>query len=55
MFNTGDIVCWKNDGSLEMFGRKDDQVKIKVDLLISYVGTSKSYRGFVSSLMGLLG
>jgi non-ribosomal peptide synthetase component F len=30
MFNTGDIVRWRPDGSLEMFGRTDDQVKIKV-------------------------
>ncbi|KAF2854716.1 acetyl-CoA synthetase-like protein [Plenodomus tracheiphilus IPT5] len=29
MFNTGDIVRWKADGSLETFGRRDDQVKIK--------------------------
>ncbi|PSN65395.1 acetyl-CoA synthetase-like protein [Corynespora cassiicola Philippines] len=29
MFNTGDIVSWREDGSLDMFGRKDDQVKIK--------------------------
>jgi non-ribosomal peptide synthetase component F len=29
MFNTGDVVRWRDDGSLEIFGRKDDQVKIK--------------------------
>ncbi|KAF2130168.1 gramicidin S synthetase 1 [Dothidotthia symphoricarpi CBS 119687] len=29
MFNTGDIVRWREDGSLETFGRNDDQVKIK--------------------------
>ncbi|CAO2649038.1 Nn.00g099870.m01.CDS01 [Neocucurbitaria sp. VM-36] len=29
MFNTGDIVRWTEDGSLETFGRQDDQVKIK--------------------------
>ncbi|KAF1998049.1 acetyl-CoA synthetase-like protein [Amniculicola lignicola CBS 123094] len=29
MFNTGDIVRWLDDGSLETFGRIDDQVKIK--------------------------
>lgn len=35
MFNTGDIVRWTPDGSLEMFGRTDNQVKIKVWMLIS--------------------
>lgn len=30
MFNTGDIVRWREDGSLDTFGRADDQVKIKV-------------------------
>ncbi|KAJ4350103.1 uncharacterized protein N0V89_008724 [Didymosphaeria variabile] len=29
MFNTGDLVRWREDGSLETFGRSDDQVKIK--------------------------
>ncbi|KAL1610980.1 hypothetical protein SLS59_000617 [Nothophoma quercina] len=29
MFNTNDIVRWREDGSLETFGRGDDQVKIK--------------------------
>ncbi|KAF2128253.1 acetyl-CoA synthetase-like protein [Dothidotthia symphoricarpi CBS 119687] len=29
MFNFGNIVCWKADGSLDSFGRMDDQVKIK--------------------------
>ncbi|KAF1977974.1 acetyl-CoA synthetase-like protein [Bimuria novae-zelandiae CBS 107.79] len=29
MFNTGDIVRWRDDGSLETLGRSDDQVKIK--------------------------
>jgi non-ribosomal peptide synthetase component F len=53
MFNTGDIVCWRDDGSLEIFGRKDDQVKIKVDVVISYASISKSDRDFVSSSMGL--
>lgn len=31
MFNTGDIARWRVDGSLDMLGRKDDQVKIKVN------------------------
>jgi non-ribosomal peptide synthetase component F len=30
MFNTGDIARFNGDGNLEMLGRKDDQVKIKV-------------------------
>lgn len=36
MFNTGDLVRWRNDGSLNILGRADDQVKIKVrtDFLI---------------------
>ncbi|KAF2683283.1 acetyl-CoA synthetase-like protein [Lentithecium fluviatile CBS 122367] len=29
MFNTGDIVRWREAGSLDTFGRLDDQVKIK--------------------------
>lgn len=29
MFNTGDIARWTENGSLETFGRSDDQVKIK--------------------------
>lgn len=33
MFNTKDIVRWRKDGSLETFGRSDDQVKIKVNYL----------------------
>jgi non-ribosomal peptide synthetase component F len=37
MFNTGDIVRWQDDGSLETFGRVDDQVKIKVNTLYIYV------------------
>jgi non-ribosomal peptide synthetase component F len=30
MFNTGDLGRWREDGTLEPFGRLDDQVKIKV-------------------------
>ncbi|KAJ4984956.1 amino acid adenylation domain-containing protein [Stagonosporopsis vannaccii] len=29
MYNFGNIVCWRSDGSLDSFGRMDDQVKIK--------------------------
>lgn len=35
MFNTNDIVRWRDDGSLETFGRGDDQVKIKVSYSIA--------------------
>jgi len=34
MFNTGDLASW-NDGSVQMHGRGDAQVKIKVRLVIS--------------------
>jgi hypothetical protein len=29
MYNTGDLVRWRDDGSLETLGRIDDQVKVK--------------------------
>ena len=29
MFNTGDLVQWRHDGSIDIFGRTDDQVKVK--------------------------
>ncbi|KAF2023996.1 acetyl-CoA synthetase-like protein [Setomelanomma holmii] len=29
MYNFGNFVCWRADGSLDSFGRMDDQVKIK--------------------------
>jgi non-ribosomal peptide synthetase component F len=31
MFNTGDIARWRQDGELDILGREDDQVKIKVE------------------------
>lgn len=37
MFNTGDIVQWRADGSVNTFGRADDQVKLKVSLSPSEV------------------
>ena len=30
MYNFGNVVSWRANGSLESFGRLDDQVKIKV-------------------------
>ncbi|KAL6402646.1 Linear gramicidin synthase subunit C [Ilyonectria robusta] len=30
MYNTGDLGRWRHDGSIEILGRVDDQVKIKV-------------------------
>jgi non-ribosomal peptide synthetase component F len=49
MFNTGDIVSWREDGLLNTFGREDDQVKIKVK--ITYVPNSLTdlIRAFESS------
>lgn len=52
MFNTGDIARWREDGCLEMLGRKDDQVKIKVSLGILRVSISKISRAFGWSLTG---
>ena len=33
MFNTGDLGKWRKGGSLDILGRADDQVKIKVSIL----------------------
>lgn len=30
MYNTGDLCRWTPDGSVEILGRVDDQIKIKV-------------------------
>lgn len=30
MYNTGDLCRWAADGSVDILGRVDDQVKIKV-------------------------
>jgi non-ribosomal peptide synthetase component F len=31
MFNTGDLCSWKADGTIQILGRVDDQVKVKVE------------------------
>lgn len=46
MFNTGDIVSWRKDGSLETFGRMDDQVKIKVCDIVLCVDIANILRAF---------
>lgn len=38
MFNTGDLARWLPDGNLEILGRNDDQVKIKVNHLEILLG-----------------
>ena len=30
IYNTGDVGMWKPDGTIEILGRCDDQVKVKV-------------------------
>lgn len=32
MYCTGDLGQWRPDGSIEILGRADDQVKVKVSL-----------------------
>lgn len=34
MFNTGDLCRWRPDGSMAHEGRADDQVKIKVRIVV---------------------
>jgi non-ribosomal peptide synthetase component F len=33
MYCTGDLGQWRPDGSIEILGRADDQVKVKVSLV----------------------
>jgi len=33
MYNTGDLGRWKENGEIDILGRMDDQVKIKVSCL----------------------
>lgn len=37
MYCTGDLGRWRPDGSIEILGRVDDQVKVKVSKSISAV------------------
>lgn len=34
MYNTGDLGRWNADGSIDILGRVDDQIKIKVCHLV---------------------
>ena len=45
MFNTGDIARWNQDGELDMLGREDDQVKIKVGSLHQTLWHRLTYTG----------
>ena len=36
MFNTGDLVKWREDGSIDILGRADDQIKIKVSEIVDF-------------------
>jgi hypothetical protein len=51
MFNTGDLACWQTDGCVQMLGRGDSQVKVKVRLLVTERNVSNSCRGSASSSM----
>lgn len=51
MFNTGDIARWREDGSLDMLGREDDQVKIKVGALLKRSSTTDFDRVSASNSM----
>jgi non-ribosomal peptide synthetase component F len=53
MFNTGDIAQWSLDGSLETFGRADDQVKIKVSMSLPQLNAAKQFQGFRIELDGV--
>ena len=36
IYNTGDLGRWLPDGSIEILGRVDDQVKVKVGSLVPF-------------------
>jgi non-ribosomal peptide synthetase component F len=40
MYKTGDLGYWRPDGNIEILGRADDQVKVKVGISL----TSQFYR-----------
>lgn len=48
MYKTGDLGQWRDDGAIEILGRADDQVKVKVRLATqppsSFMIVSHSHR-----------
>jgi hypothetical protein len=53
MFNTGDLACWQEDGCVQMLGRGDAQVKIKVRSFITTKDVINLRRASVSNSMVL--
>lgn len=49
MYNTGDLGRWRQDGSIEILGRVDDQVKVKVCLNLVFHLSSQSDMARVSA------
>lgn len=37
MYNTGDLGRWRSDGSIDILGRVDDQIKIKVSRISNLI------------------
>jgi hypothetical protein len=55
MFNTGDLASWNHDGSVQMHGREDAQVKIKVRThQIDALSPAKLQKGFRVELAGVV-
>lgn len=44
MYNTGDLCRWTPHGSIEILGRVDDQVKVKVSNQMEYLGPRTNSR-----------
>lgn len=47
MYNTGDLGRWLPDGSIEILGRCDDQIKLKVSDTLS-----DRFQSFLTSIAG---